>query len=99
MVRGTTPTLTFTLPFSTTTIADGFVTFQQNGKNVLDIPKTEWTITDANNIAVTLDQAETLLFEHGTAKIQIRAKLSDGSAVASEIISVAVGNILRDGSI
>ena len=43
MIRGTTPTLEFTLPFDTSLIAEIYVTMTQNGKTVL-----EKTLSDCN---------------------------------------------------
>ena len=59
MIRGTTPTLEFTLPFDTSLIAEIYVTMTQNGKTVL-----EKTLSDCNcsgtSVSLTLTQEDTL---------------------------------------
>ena len=44
-------------------------------------------------------QADTLCFSPGPVKIQIRARLRDGNAVASDIISTTALEVLKDGEI
>ena len=100
MWRGTTPTHTFTLP-------DGiraedftviFITYSQNGTPVLEKEKADMTLED-NIIRLTFSQADSLLFDAGPVKIQLRAKTADGQAVASEIVSTTAKEILKDGEI
>ena len=44
-------------------------------------------------------EADTLCFSPGPVKIQIRARLRDGNAVASDIISTTALEVLKDGEI
>lgn len=50
MIRGTTPTLEFTLPFDTSLIAKMYITMTQNGKTAL-----EKTLSDCNCEAYLVD--------------------------------------------
>lgn len=99
MFRGTTPTLNFELPFAADTIADGFISIAQNRRVVIDKPISDWIIS-GNTIKVTLTQEETLnLGVSNTTEIQLRVKLADGTALASEIFTVSTERILKDGVI
>ena len=99
MFRGTTPTLKFELPFAADTIADGFISIAQSRRVVIDKPISDWIIS-GNTIKVTLTQEETLnLVVSNTTEIQLRVKLADGTALASEIFTVSTERILKDGVI
>lgn len=101
MRRGTTPTLTFTTPYAADLIESGYLTFQQRGSNVLDLPLSDSTITVADNaISVTLTQEQTLSFTTAApCEAQIRAVLASGAAVASNIVQIPICAILKDGEI
>ena len=101
MIRGTTPTLEFTLPFDTSLIAEIYVTMTQNGKTVL-----EKTLSDCNcsgtSVSLPLTQEDTLKLQQqprSQAEIQIRVRTTAGEALASDIMSVYVGRILKEGVI
>lgn len=99
MYRGTTPTLTFTLPFETNLISKCYVSFFQ--KERLRVEK-ELTNCDCvgKTITVKLTQSDTLSFvSNAVVKIQIRALLSDGNAVASKVMEMNVKDVLKDGEI
>ena len=99
MIRGTTPTLEFVLPFDTSMIADAYVTLSQSGTVVIDKPLTDCNCNE-NKLSVTLTQEETLKLQCDcTTEIQIRAKTLGGEAVASNIMHVSTGRILKDGAI
>lgn len=107
MIRGTTPTHTFTLPndLKALTISALYITYAQYGKTVLEKTLEDVKITDGV-ITCTLTQADTLKFEvldqHcGCDKVdvQVRLKTSDGVAMASDIMSVTIMDILKDGEI
>jgi hypothetical protein len=96
MIRGTTPTLEFTIPFDTSLLAEAWVTFAQSGTVVLDKQLSECQC-DANKITVKLTQEETLQLKcNCLTEIQIRARTVDGNAVASEILTVSPDRILKD---
>lgn len=99
MIRGTTPTLTFKLPFDTELLAEVWVTLSQVGKIVLnkDLKQLQRT---GDTLTLTLTQEETLKLTHGVAtEIQVRARTIDGNALASQIIAVPTEEILKDGVI
>ena len=100
MWRGTTPTHTFTLP--ETIRAEDFtviyITYSQNGAPVLEKTKEHMTISE-NVIRLTFSQTDSLLFDAGPVKIQLRAKTADGKAVASEIVTTTAKEVLKDGEI
>lgn len=109
MIRGTTPTHTFTLPFSTDLIETVYITYIQEccyGKNIViergkdvanNIDSCEF---DGNKIIVELTQEETLSFIHGVeVEIQVRVKATDKKVLASDLIKTTVNEILKDGAI
>ena len=102
MVRGTTPTLYYVLPFPTDlleTVASLYITFTQEGKTVLEKSLEDITITD-NVISCPLSQYDTLhLHEDKYVNMQIRIKFADGEAFASDEITASVKRILKDGEI
>ena len=100
MWRGTTPTYTFTLPEEVklddfTTV---YLTFSQNGHNVLEKTKEELEATD-EGFRLLFSQADTLCFSPGPVRIQLRARMPDGTAVASNVISTTAQEVLKDGEI
>lgn len=101
MRRGTTPTLTFTTPYAADLIQSGYITFQQRQANVLNIPLSDPSVTiEDEAISVTLTQEQTLEFSTAApAQAQIRAILTSGAAVASNIVQIPVCKILMDGEI
>lgn len=99
MIRGTTPVLEFTLPFSTSNLTDAYISFAQRGIVVI-----EKTIADCdcegNVMRLKMTQKDTLsLHENRVTEIQIRVKTIEGDALASEIICVDTDKILKDGEI
>lgn len=101
MIRGTTPTLEFTLPFDTSLIAEMYVTIAQGEKTVL-----EKTLSDCScsgtSVSLALTQDDTLRLQqqpHSRAEMQIRVRTTAGEALASDIMRVYVGRILKEGVI
>lgn len=99
MIRGTTPTLTFKLPFAVDQLAYGFVTFAQNDEVIIDRALADcWC--DGYEIRLQLTQEETLsMNENLVTEIQIRAKTLNGDVIASNIIRESTERILKDGVI
>ncbi len=100
MWRGTTPIYTFSLPdgvkLEDFTVA--YLTFAQNGRTVLE--KTIDELEPSNDgFQLSFSQADTLCFKAGPVKIQFRAKTSDGTSIASNIISTTAQEVLKDGEI
>ena len=100
MWRGTTPTHTFTLPDGMTgsEFEVIYITYSQNSHAVLEKEKSQMLFS-GNEVIIHLTQKDTLCFEPGPVKIQLRARLPDGQAVASNIISTTAREILKDGEI
>lgn len=99
IIRGTTPTLEFVLPFDTDNLADAYVTISQSGVQLVDKPLTACQC-NGNKLTVTLTQEETLKLDcKCISEIQIRAKTAGGEAIASNIIQALTGRILKDGVI
>ena len=101
MRRGTTPTLTFTTPYAANLVESGFITFNQRGATVLDVPLSDSSVTIADqSISITLTQEQTLAFTIAApCEAQIRAVLDSGKAVASNIVCIPICAILKDGEI
>src|SRR5574344_421214 len=100
MYRGRTPTLTFRLPIDTGSITVLSVAVAQ-GRQV----KIEKTLSDVhldgNVISCTLTEDETLSLTAGAsveAKIQLRVGVGE-QRMASQIFTVPVERILRDGAL
>ena len=101
MTRGTTPTLVYAIPYTAEQIESGYITYVQGTKAVLEkeLPGDGVTMEDGK-ITINLSQEETLkLSSVSTLRHQIRLKLSDGTVVASNIISSDVKAILKDGEL
>lgn len=100
MYRGTTPTLTFRLPIDTGSITALSVAVAQGGQ--VKIEKTLSDVhLDGNVISCTLTEAETLSLTAGAnieAKIQLRVGVGT-QRMASQIFTVPVERILRDGAL
>ena len=101
MYRGTTPTLTFQLPIDTGSITVLSVAVAQAGQ--VKIEKTLPDVhLDGNVVSCTLTEAETLSLTAGTggidAKIQLRVGVG-AQRMASQVFTVPVERILRDGAL
>ena len=98
MKRGTTPTNTFKTNIDLTG-AKVFLTYSQRGRVVLEKTGDDLEIT-AEAIVTRLTQKDTLGFDAlQKVSIQIRYVFPDGTAGASNIMTVTVGEILKDGEI
>ena len=100
MRRGTTPTLVFTLEpaLDLSTLAEAWLTIRQAEVEIThslpDLVPTE------GGFSVTLTQAETLgLSASASCRVQLRALTGAGQAMASNILSLPVGGILKCGVI
>lgn len=98
-IRGTTPTITFNLPFYADTIANCEVYFSQ-ADNLVLTKGYEDCVLSSKTLSVTLTQADTLKFdEEEKLEMQIRFVFLNGSVDATNIIKGKVGKILKDGEI
>ena len=98
MKRGTTPTNTFKTNIDLTG-ATVFLTYSQRGRVVLEKTGDDLEIS-AEAVVTRLTQKDTLGFDAlQKVSIQIRYVFPDGTAGASNIMTVTVGEILKDGEI
>lgn len=99
MIRGTTPTLEFELPFPADRLSEVWMTIAQNKKVIIDKPRQELEL-NGNTIIARLTQEETLKLSDSTvSEIQLRVKPIEGGSLATDIIKVSTGRILKDGVI
>lgn len=100
MRRGTTPTLVFSVtpPLDLGALAEAWLTIRQAGVEITH-GLAELTATETG-FATTLTQTETLqLAGSASCRIQLRVLTGEGQALASNILTVPVGGILKDGVI
>ncbi len=96
MIRGTTPTHTWELPFDVSMAKKVKVIYGQNGKKLFAKEKNDCVLS-GNLIEVKLTQEETYKFDSRFhAQVQIRVVFEDGSAVSSTIMDIAVGESLEE---
>lgn len=99
MIRGTTPTCTFGLPFETSIIDKLYITFYQTTSELFTLENEDCVCT-GSTITADLTQTQTLLMNaEYPVSIQIRILTTDGDAIASNIIHTSVDAILKDGEI
>lgn len=98
MIRGTTPTFTFNLPFDTSLVKKAFITIRSKG---VEVEKgIEDCVLDGTTIGTSLTQEETLrLPKNRQAEIQLRVLTKDNVALATEIYAIQVADILKEGVI
>ncbi len=100
MTRGTTPTFCFELPFEAGLLSAWCISFAQRGVEKLSVEEdSEGVRTDGCMIALTLSQTDTLRLEAGVdVQLQLRGLVAaTGEAIASEILTLAVEPVLREG--
>jgi len=99
MIRGTTPTLKFGIPFASALVEVLYVTFNQDGQTILEKDINSVQLTN-KEITAMLTQADTLKFkEDEIVEMQVRIRTTDGGSFASNIIKINAGRILKDGQI
>ena len=97
MIKGTTPTHTFFLPFDTGMIKDARITYSQNGSVVLK-KEAKNCAMEGNEVSVKLTQEDTMMFNEGVCvEVQVRVLTLAGDALASEIVRIGCDRILDDG--
>lgn len=98
MIRYTTPTLTFNLPFEVSYLSDAYVTIVQSNK-IIEKSYSDCTVQD-KTLSVTLTQEETgSLVAERDAKVQLRCKGTDGKAYASQEFQIKIDDVLKSGAI
>ena len=102
MIRGTTPTLVFNLPFNTKIIKSLYITIRDynlNNSTILEKTLENCEVTETS-VSVTLTQEETLKFSNGSKiDVQLRLITNDNVALASQIFTTSIDKILKDGVI
>lgn len=106
MIRGTTPTNRFYMDIDLSS-AKVYLTYAQGGNVVFektgdDLIFASEAVDDETQyiMSANLTQEDTLALKSDKqVRIQIRAVFVDGKSVASEIMEVTVGDILKDGEI
>ncbi len=90
MVKGTTPTFCFALPFNTSSISYIQAVFVQNNDCILTVEDDRMTF-DGYNVKFTLEEWETLSFApNEPAEIQLSVSTYDGQVLVSDIRKTAV---------
>lgn len=99
MIRGTTPTLRFTLPFDTAEVAALYITIDQTHLVTVEKSLADCTLV-GSTVSFRLTQEDTLkLVQSVPAQIQVRLKTTDGTAMASNVFETPVEKILKEGAI
>lgn len=95
MIKGSTPTFTFALPFDASAIAEARISFGQDGREL--VKKVEGVITmKGNDISCELTQRESLLFnEQKPMQIQLKVKTHEGKVLLTDIFEADVGAALN----
>lgn len=104
--RGTTPSITLNIKgvdLSDASVWPTVIVTVENWRSTFDVSRDKLTIATADagcTVTFELTQAQTLLMRKlQKTLMQLRAKDSDGHAIATEIVSVTVDDIVKDGEI
>ena len=96
IVRGTTPTLSFGLPFSQDLIETGFVTVKQRDEVIIEKEISECDCS-GDVLAARLTQEDTLALETGShAKIRLIVKTTGGDRLETKDIVARVSDTHKD---
>ena len=94
MIRGTTPTHTFTLPISVDDVDKIRIIYAQGGVKIV---KTNADCTmEGKTVTTTLTQEDTLGMNAGSASVQVRFIDSDGVAQATEKAVLNIEDVLLE---
>jgi hypothetical protein len=94
MIRGTTPTHTFNIPFDTSLVDEVKITYAQDNVVVLEKHTSDCILDDAT-ISVTLTQEDTFLFDcKKSVQVQLRILTKSGEALASVVEHIGVAKCL-----
>lgn len=101
IIKGTTPTVVFTLTDDEEKALDMsnydklVITIEDSQKSQLDINKDRFTFNEDYSFEAKLTQEETLALDSGRLKVQLKAKTSDDTVVASCIQYCSLEDILK----
>lgn len=98
MIRGTTPTHTFRVSVDLREADVVWLTYSQREKVVVEKSKADMEITE-NTVTVKLTQEDTLKFKEDCVYAQIRARFSDGTAIACPVRRTTAQKVLKEGII
>ena len=94
MIRGSTVTHVFNIPFEANKIKELKITYSQNDSIVLFRKRNNCTVDDYK-ITVTLLQEDTFKFDSSrSVNIQLRILTNEGIALSSKVFTVSIGKCL-----
>ena len=99
MIKGTTPTLLYNLPFEATNIksAEIVLEYTDANKSVKIVKGFEDCTLEGTTISAVLTQEETLQIPAPTTVyVQLRVLTTDGIALATEVEGVTVKRLLKE---
>ena len=98
MIRYTTPTITFSLPFEASYLTAAYITINQQTR-LFEKTLDDCTIS-GDTLSVALTQEETGNMKAGMpVKVQLRCIGNDGKAYASKQFKLEIEDVLREGVI
>lgn len=99
MIRGTTPTHIFTLPFDTSMVKTIKISYRQN--NIVKLTKrNDDCVFDGNTVTLKLTLEDTFAFAGGACvEVRIRVLTQSGEALASNIMRVQCDACLSDDEV
>lgn len=96
MIRGTTPTHIFTLPFDTSIITEVRVIYSQNDAELFTKPTADVEM-EGTELRVKLTQDETFKLDSAyPVQIQLRVLTEGGDALATDVYRVSVDKCLSN---
>lgn len=96
MIRGTTPTHIFKIPFPVSSVKEAMVIYAQDDIEVFRKDTPDCVMKD-NEISVILTQEDTLLLNHRMpVQIQLRLLTTQGIAMASNVKVISVKKCLNN---
>lgn len=96
MIKGTTPTHIFTLPFGAETIKTIQIIYAQNGVEKLTKSNADCAL-EGNSVSVKLTQEDTFAFaDDACVEVQVRVLTMGNDALASRVMRVHCHECLSD---
>ena len=96
MIRGTTPTHKFLIPFGTDMVKDVRISYAQDGAIVAE-KTVEDCVLDGNEITTKLSQEETLKFhDKRHVELQLKLLLHTGDTMATDIYTLSARKVLNE---
>ena len=102
MIRATTPYHEFVFSENPSEYTKILITYTQEDTIVLEKQKSDLTITENPDVegqyiaSFRMTQAEANLFDVGAVRVQVRILKSNGDAMASEIVTLKIEEVLND---